>query len=89
MIMIEETKSLQDGKMEIKRDMSFLMKLYSILESEEYNHIIDWGGEGKYFIVKKISEFTEQVLPKFFKHSNFASFVRQVKSFFNSIVKHV
>jgi hypothetical protein len=32
MNMIEETKSLQDGKMEIKRDMSFLMKLYSILE---------------------------------------------------------
>jgi hypothetical protein len=62
---------------------NFLLKLYQILETNEFNHIIDWGDNGKYFIVKNLTEFTEKVLPKFFKHNNFSSFVRQVNTIFN------
>lgn len=58
---------------------NFLMKLYQILETPELSSIIEWGENGKFFKVKNITEFTEKVLPKFFKHNNFASFVRQVK----------
>jgi hypothetical protein len=57
---------------------SFLLKLYQILETNEYNSIIEWGDNGRYFIVKNLNEFTDKVLPKFFKHNNFSSFVRQV-----------
>jgi len=57
---------------------NFLMKLYQILETPELNNIIEWGENGKFFKVKNITEFTDKVLPKFFKHNNFASFVRQV-----------
>jgi hypothetical protein len=57
---------------------SFLLKLYQILENKEYEKIIYWGDTGKYFVVKSLSEFSEKVLPKYFKHNNFASFVRQV-----------
>lgn len=61
-----------------KSGQNFLMKLYQILETPELSHIIKWGENGNFFMVKNITEFTEKVLPKFFKHNNFASFVRQV-----------
>lgn len=67
--------SFQDKK---NSNSNFLMKLYQILETPELNGIIEWGDNGKYFKVKNVTEFTEKVLPKFFKHNNFASFVRQV-----------
>ena len=56
----------------------FLMKLYNILETNELNNIIEWEENGNFFIVKNLTEFTDKVLPKYFKHKNFASFVRQV-----------
>jgi hypothetical protein len=58
---------------------NFLLKLYQILETNEFNHIIEWGDNGKYFIVRKMNEFTDKVLPKFFKHNNWTSFQRQVR----------
>ena len=61
-----------------KKNQNFLMKLYGILETPELSNIIEWGENGKYLIVKNIPDFTDKVLPKFFKHNNFASFVRQV-----------
>jgi hypothetical protein len=57
---------------------NFLLKLYQILETNEFSHIIEWADNGKYFLIKNLPEFTEKVLPRFFKHNNFASFVRQV-----------
>lgn len=64
---------------------NFLMKLYQILETADLNNIIEWGENGKYFKVKNITDFTEKVLPRFFKHNNFASFVRQVNYLFISV----
>ena len=59
---------------------NFLLKLYQILETNEYSSIIEWGENGKYFVVKNLNEFTDKVCPKFFKHNNFSSFVRQVRN---------
>lgn len=74
-ISISNKNSTQEKK---NFNANFLMKLYQILESPELSGIIEWGDNGKYFKVKNITEFTEKVLPKYFKHNNFASFVRQV-----------
>jgi hypothetical protein len=70
------------SKEKIKTNQNFLMKLYQILETPELSNTIEWGENGKFFKVKNITEFTEKVLPRFFKHNNFASFVRQVKYLF-------
>jgi heat shock transcription factor 1 len=42
---------------------------------------VSWNEDGTAFIVKKVNEFSEHVLPKYFKHSNFASFVRQLNMY--------
>lgn len=75
----ENSSSNKNNIMEKKNfNANFLMKLYQILETQDLSNIIEWGENGKFFKVKNITEFTEKVLPRFFKHNNFASFVRQV-----------
>jgi len=71
-------KNNNDNDEKGNNNSNFLMKLYQILETPGLSNIIEWGENGKFFKVKNITEFTEKVLPKFFKHNNFSSFVRQV-----------
>ena len=60
---------------------NFLLKLYQILENDQYKDIVQWGENGKYFIVKNIHDFTEKILPKYFKHNNYSSFIRQLNMY--------
>lgn len=78
----ESEEDERSNKEEIKKSEmpNFLLKLYQILETNEYSSIIEWGENGKYFVVKNLNEFTDKVCPKFFKHNNFSSFVRQVRN---------
>lgn len=52
-----------------------------MLEEPSYQKIVCWGPQGDIFVVKDMAEFTKHVLPKMFKHSNFASFVRQLNKY--------
>lgn len=66
----------------------FLTKTYEIFTSPEYRYCCDWGQDGKTIVVNKIEEFSKQVLPKYFKHSNFQSFVRQLNMYdFHKLVQ--
>lgn len=81
----EDSKSNNNKDEHKKNEMpNFLLKLYRILETPEFNKIIEWGDNGRYFIVKNLNEFTEKILPQYYKHSNFSSFVRQVRRMINS-----
>ncbi|KAF9305007.1 kinase-regulated stress-responsive transcription factor skn7 [Mortierella antarctica] len=40
-----------------------------------------WGKAGDTFVVKEPNEFAKIILPKHFKHNNFASFVRQLNKY--------
>lgn len=64
---------------------SFLLKTYEILEvsilstqNPEYSHIISWGADNISFSIKNFQLFAKEVLPRYFRHGNFSSFVRQV-----------
>jgi hypothetical protein len=57
---------------------AFLLKSYEMVNDPEYSDIIGWSESGNTFIVYKPTEFSQQVLPKYFKHSNFSSFIRQL-----------
>ena len=60
---------------------NFLLKLYTILETPEYQNIIHWSDNGKYFIVQNLHDFTENILNKYYKHNNYSSFVRQLNMY--------
>ncbi|CAL5874425.1 uncharacterized protein PFLUO_LOCUS8721 [Penicillium psychrofluorescens] len=59
----------------------FVRKLYKMLEDPSYSSIVRWGDEGDSFVVLECEKFTKTILPKHFKHSNFASFVRQLNKY--------
>ncbi|BAE57549.1 unnamed protein product [Aspergillus oryzae RIB40] len=52
-----------------------------MLEDPSYAEIVRWGDEGDSFVVLECEKFTKTILPKHFKHSNFASFVRQLNKY--------
>jgi uncharacterized membrane protein len=49
-----------------------------ILSNPSYSDIIAWLPHGKGFILLQKRMFAEEVLPKFFKQSKFASFTRKL-----------
>ena len=59
----------------------FVRKLVRMLEDPVFANIVCWGVQRDCFIVKDMTEFTKVILPRLFKHSNFASFVRQLNKY--------
>ncbi|KAJ7489939.1 hypothetical protein B0H11DRAFT_1047841 [Mycena galericulata] len=60
---------------------AFLNKLYEMVNDEKTNHLIKWSDSGDSFFVYDQERFSENVLPHWFKHRNFASFVRQLNMY--------
>lgn len=52
-----------------------------MLGDEEYSDVVAWSAAQDSFIVKDMNEFTTRILPQTFRHSNFASFVRQLNKY--------
>ncbi|XP_018118705.1 heat shock factor protein 2 [Xenopus laevis] len=56
----------------------FLTKIWSLVEDPINTDYITWSQDGNSFIVVDEESFAKDILPKHFKHSNMASFVRQL-----------
>ena len=52
-----------------------------MLQEDSYKEVVRWTAKGDSFVVINTNEFTKDILPKHFKHSNFASFVRQLNKY--------
>ena len=55
----------------------FLLKTFSILETSDVE-IVTWSEAGDSFIVLDPQRFSAEVIPTYFKHNKFTSFVRQL-----------
>merc|ERR1719452_119457 len=60
---------------------AFLAKLWKMVDNPETDALIGWSEEGTSFLIRNQFEFTKQMLPYYYKHSNMASFVRQLNMY--------
>ncbi|XP_010547515.1 PREDICTED: heat shock factor protein HSF24-like [Tarenaya hassleriana] len=59
----------------------FLTKTYQLVDDPTTDDVVSWNQDGTAFVVWKIADFARDLLPCFFKHNNFASFVRQLNTY--------
>ncbi|KAF2284308.1 hypothetical protein GH714_020377 [Hevea brasiliensis] len=59
----------------------FLTKTYDIVEDMATNHIVSWSRGNNSFVVWDPQTFAMSLLPRYFKHNNFSSFVRQLNTY--------
>ncbi|XP_033830649.1 heat shock factor protein-like isoform X1 [Periophthalmus magnuspinnatus] len=60
---------------------AFLTKLWTLVEDPQTDSLIRWSPSGTSFHVFDQGRFSKEVLPKFFKHNNMASFIRQLNMY--------
>lgn len=69
------------SRVQQKGASEFVKKLFRMLDDTSYSTIVSWSPSGDSFIVRDMNDFTKYVLPRHFRHSNFASFVRQLNKY--------
>ncbi|PIA42993.1 hypothetical protein AQUCO_02000446v1 [Aquilegia coerulea] len=59
----------------------FLTKTYEMVEDPSTDSIVSWSKTNNSFVVWDYHKFSIHLLPKYFKHSNFSSFIRQLNTY--------
>ncbi|XP_043721636.1 heat shock factor protein HSF30-like [Telopea speciosissima] len=59
----------------------FLTKTFEMVEDPSTDSIVSWSRAGNSFVVWDSHMFSSTLLPKYFKHSNFSSFIRQLNTY--------
>ncbi|CAL4944334.1 unnamed protein product [Urochloa decumbens] len=59
----------------------FLTKTYDVVDDPNTDTVVSWGFAGHSFVVWDANAFATVILPRYFKHSNFSSFVRQLNTY--------
>ncbi|KAH9980806.1 hypothetical protein BGW80DRAFT_1198910, partial [Lactifluus volemus] len=59
----------------------FVQKLYELVNAPSSDELIRWSDAGDSFFVFEHERFANDILPRFFKHRNFSSFVRQLNMY--------
>ena len=59
----------------------FISNLYAIVHCSEHSDCVTWNEEGTQVHITNIESFSTKVLPKYFRHKNFRSFLRQLNMY--------
>lgn len=78
---MENTPSVLNRRFQNKTRPAFVNKVWSMINDPVNSHLIQWSEDGLSLIVVNREKFVHEILPKYFKHSNFASFVRQLNMY--------
>lgn len=72
-----------DSKMDTDKPQTtvFIQKVYDLVQDAETADTVSWEESGESFVIWRVGDFTEKVLPAYFKHSNMSSFVRQLNQY--------
>ncbi|KTW30555.1 uncharacterized protein T551_01838 [Pneumocystis jirovecii RU7] len=68
---------------------AFLNKLYNMVSDSASDTLIKWSASGESFLVLRPEQVAKHILPRFFKHHNFSSFVRQLNMYGFHKVPHL
>lgn len=62
---------------------NFLPSLYRMCnnDTDDHRECITWAADGSSFWVSNIEQFARDILPVYYKHNNYASFVRQLNMY--------
>ncbi|KXG33312.1 heat stress transcription factor C-1b [Sorghum bicolor] len=59
----------------------FVAKTFHMVSDPATDAVVRWGGASNTFLVLDPATFSDYLLPSYFKHRNFASFVRQLNTY--------
>ncbi|CAM8921160.1 unnamed protein product [Rhodiola kirilowii] len=59
----------------------FLLKTYDMVDDSSTDSIVSWSDTNNSFVVWDPPEFAKILLPTYFKHNNFSSFIRQLNTY--------
>ncbi|XP_050216784.1 heat stress transcription factor A-5 [Mercurialis annua] len=59
----------------------FLLKTYDMVDDKATDEIVSWSSTNNSFVVWNPPEFARILLPTYFKHNNFSSFIRQLNTY--------
>lgn len=64
----------------------FLKKIFDMVEDPSTDSVISWSRARNSFVVWDSHIFSTKVLPRYFKHSNFSSFIRQLNTYVSNLI---
>ena len=62
----------------------FLTKIYDMVEDHSTDSVVSWSTSCNSFVVWDSHNFSTNILPRYFKHNNFSSFIRQLNTYVSS-----
>ncbi|XP_024994799.1 heat stress transcription factor B-2b [Cynara cardunculus var. scolymus] len=78
---VGKTGELTVGESQRTIPTPFLTKTYQLVDDPSSDEMISWNEHGNAFVVWRPAEFARDLLPKYFKHNNFSSFIRQLNTY--------